>query len=182
MKNLLSGSSFLFLTVFICLPNQAQAQIVKGKITFSDHTEEVSIDIPAKPFSIEPNFESLQFKVKYYDKDGKVVKLKPDDAREISFTLFNREIRMFSVYNTLGQRLFSNSTHIFLELIIDGPVKLFNYYYTERMSAVPGAGGMTIPGSSYAKEVLILQKEGGALVRPGAINFRKNMVTYFEMP
>ena len=85
----------------------------------------MTFNIPFNFLSREPNYEKLQYKVKYFDPAGKKVVLKADNAKEIQFQFAGENVRMLSRYNSIGiGNIFSMSTHIFLKLEMDGKLKL----------------------------------------------------------
>lgn len=146
------------------------ARKIQGVIIFSDDTMNVVFEIPSDQLiGFKPCFESLQYRVNYYDVKGERRKLKPAQAREIRFTLEGREIRMLSrILPTKG--LLSYNKNIFLHILIDGDLKLYNYYYTEK----------SINNESFSEEDYILQKGEGELMRPQWLFFRRDMIEYFN--
>lgn len=171
---------FLFAILSLGFTSNTFARKIQGKIIYRHDTIDVIFNIPFKLLSGEPNFEKLQYRVKYYDASGEVFKLKPDDAEEIRFKINNKEFRMLSRHNSLGGGLFSGSSNIFLELVSDGAVKIFNYYYTQHTPGMYGAGGMVTSGTTISQEKYVLQKGNGTLVRPVGISFKKDMMTFFS--
>jgi hypothetical protein len=160
----------------------AEAKKIQGKIVFANETKEVTFNIPVKFLTQEPNFEKLQYKVRYYDASGKKVTLRPTNAQEIQFTYKFKNIRMLSINNTLGLgSIFTNNTKIFLHLEMDGHLKLFRFYYTQNNGGMynSATGGMT-GGYSYTVENYILQKGNGELKRPRNLTFKKDMGEYFR--
>lgn len=155
---------------------------IEGKIFFENDTIDVTFNIPIKFFTQEPNFEKLQYKVKYFDSTGIKIVLRPDNAKEIQFKYEDENVRMLSRYNSLGLgNIFSMSTNIFLKLEIDGELKLFSYYYTQRSAGTYNAStGMMTGGYSYSVERYILQKGNGELKRPKGLTFKKDMLEYFS--
>lgn len=164
----------------------AAAEKIEGMIiTNVNDTLKVTFDIPIELLSREPNYERLQYKVKYVDENGKKQTLKPDDAREIIFTYNNETVRMLSRLNTLqfvgGTILLSSGDNIFLKLVEDGPVQLFLYYYTQNTPGTinPSSGAMT-GGFMYDTDRYILQKGvRGELKQIKGMSFRKDMAEYF---
>ncbi|NOZ46096.1 MAG: hypothetical protein GXO79_04860 [Chlorobi bacterium] len=173
---------FIVVVLGLICSAKVEAKKIKGKILFQDDTIEVIFNIPIKFFSQEPNYERLQYKVKYYNQSGKKVVIRPDDAEEIRFKYQSKEIRMLSLYNTLGLgNIFSISSNIFLKLEIDGNLKLFNYYYTQQAPGMYSAStGMVTGGYSYSVEKYILQKGNGKLKRTKGLTFKNDMISYFS--
>ncbi len=168
-------------TIGLFLTFQVEAKRIKGQIFFDHDTIEVTMNIPVKFFSQVPNYEKLQYKVKYFDDQGVKKVLRPDDAKEIRFTYGNKEVRMLSRYNSLGGNIFSLSSNIFLRIESDGYLKLFNFYFTRSSPGMYNAStGMTTGGYAYSVEKFVLQKGSGQLKRPSGLTFRKDMMQYFN--
>jgi hypothetical protein len=166
---------------FLCVTTLAFARKIEGQIISSKGTRNVVFNIPFRFLSKEPNYERLQFRVRYYDASGKLVTLKPDDAEEIRFTVANKQVRMLSRINTIGGgSIFSTQANIFLRLEVDGPLKLFHYYYTQTSPGMYSGSGAMTGGHSYSVENLILQKGNGELKQPRSLTFRKDMRAYFS--
>jgi hypothetical protein len=108
--------------------------------------------------------------------------LKPDDAKEISFTYNGQKIRMLSVVDNLQMTsMFASNVKVFLKLELDGKVKLFDYYATSYSPGIYSPGtGMMGGGSSYTYERLVMQRDDGPLVRPRGLYFKKDMAEFFQ--
>lgn len=159
-----------------------QAKNIAGKIILGNDTLDVVFQIPVKLFSGQPNFEKLQYKVRYLDSNKKKITLRPHEAKEIQFMHGAEQVRMLSRFNTLGLgNIFSSNTHIFLRLEIDGPLKLFSYYYTQQSPGMYNAStGVVTGGYAYSVERYIMQKGSGELKRPKNLSFKKDMAEYFS--
>jgi hypothetical protein len=153
---------------------------VGGTIMFKGESRNVTFDIKVPLLGFEPNFERIQYKVKYYDENGKKRTLRPDDADEIWFDYDGGEVHMISCPNTLGG-IFSTSNKIFLKVEIDGPLRLFRYYYKQRTSGygTPGSAGFS-GGTVYVADDFIFQKGNGPLKQPKAWGWKKDMIEYFS--
>ena len=83
--------------------------------------------------------------------------------------------------NTLGGSIFNTDPNIFLKLEIDGPLRLYKYFQTQRAGGFgnPATGGFS-PGYTYTVENYVMQKGEGQLLRPKGISFRKDMALYFS--
>jgi hypothetical protein len=172
----------LLIVIALIFTLKSEAKKIEGKILFESDTLDVIFNIPIKFFTQEPNYEKLQYKVKYYDSTGKIIVIRPDIANEIQFTYNFEDVRMLSRNNSLGLgNAFSRSRSIFLKLEIDGKLKLFNYYYTQYAAGTYNASaGMMSGGYAYSVERYILQKENGELKRPKGLTFKKDMIDYFS--
>ena len=174
--------NFILITFLLLNYLTLSARKIEGTIIFEKDTIDVTFKIPIKFFEQEPNYEKLQYKVKYYDSKGNKVVLKPDQAKEIRFNDGFEDVRMLSRVNSLDLgNIFSLSTHIFLKLEIDGKLKMFSYYYTQHSAGMyNGTTGTMTGGYSYSVEKYILQKKGQELKRPKGLFFRKDMAEYFS--
>ncbi len=159
-----------------------EARKIEGKILFKNDTLNVIFNIPIKFFTQQPNYEKLQNKVKYFDSNGKKIVIRPENAKEIQFKFQNENIRMLSRLNSLGLgSIFYTGSNIFLRLEIDGDLKLFHYYYTQRSAGMyNGATGGFTGGYSYTVDNYLLQKGNAELKRPHGLTFKKDMAEYFS--
>jgi len=158
-----------------------EAKKIKGVIILNNQSREVTFDIKVPLLNDEPSFERLQYKVRYYDENGKRQTLRPDGADEIRFNYNGTEIRMISCSTKLGDtNLYSSSGRIFLKLEIDGRLRLYRYYYTKSTGYYGTTGMGYSPGMTYTADNLIFQKGGGPLKQPRSIGWRKDMLDYFS--
>ena len=172
----------LLITALLAISFHTYGKKIQGTIILNGNSREVTFDIKVPLLGYEPNFERIQYKVRYYDESGKKQTLRPGDADEIRFKYAGMEVRMISRPNTLGSGgIFSTASKIFLKLEIDGPLKLYRYYYKQSAPAYyGGAGGGYSPGASYTVENLIFQKGNGPLKQPRALGWKKDMLEYFS--
>jgi hypothetical protein len=167
--------------LLIVISLHAYGRKIKGVIISNGRTLDVMFDIKVPFLAGEPNFERTQYRVRYYDQTGKKQTLRPDDADEIRFDFDGMQIRMISVPNTIGAgSLFANATKIFLKLEIDGPLRLYRYYYKQSTGGSFGTGGGYYPGATYTADNLIFQKGNGPLKQPRSIGWKKDMLEYFS--
>lgn len=174
--------SFLFITVLVATSLQSFGKKIQGTIIVNGESREVTFDIKVPLLADEPNFERIQYKVRYYDESGKKHTLRPEDADEIRFEYDGMDVRMISCLNTLGGgSIFLSSSKIFLKLEIDGPLRLYRFYYQQMTAGhYGGAGGGYSPGVSYRVENLVFQKGNGPLKQPRALGWKKDMLEYFS--
>jgi hypothetical protein len=174
--------------VFLCLLfalfffNGFAAKRIPGYyINKQKDTVWVTFKVPFSFVRQEPVFEPLQWKVKFYDQKNQKQKLLPRMAEEYGFTYRGRSYKMLSRFNNVGLMgsLFGDNSYVFLHLLKDGKMKLFNSYQTSGGGpGMYGGGGVMMGGGSYSVEKLIMQKEGGELFRTGWLNFKKDMIHY----
>lgn len=175
---------YLILVVgFICL-NQLQAKKIPGYfIANSNDTVNVTFNIPIRFFGKEPNYERLQWKIKYYDSGHTKQLLKPGMASEISFICNDKRIIMLSRKNNLGLvgSIFNDNSIVFLQLIKDGKLKLFKYFKTNNSPGMyNGSAGMMMGSYSYSVEKYIMQKDNGDLYKTHWLSFKNDMKYYFS--
>jgi hypothetical protein len=162
---------------------QAEAKKIQGKIVLNNNeTINVTFVIPFGFLSSEPSYLKLQTGVKYVNASNKKIMVRPDDAKEISFSVNGQDIRMLAVDDDLElQSIFSSQEKVFLKLEIDGAVKLFTSYTTQSSPGMyNGATGSMSPGTTYNIEKFVLKKGNGRLTRPRGITFRKDMSEFFS--
>jgi hypothetical protein len=171
---------YLLTIVLAILSLSTHAKKVPGIIVVNGEVRHVTFDVKVPLLGSEPNFERIQYKIRYYE-NGKKKTLRPTDAEEISFYYLGREVRMISCVNTLGLGdIFSNAEKLFLKLEIDGPLRLYHYYYKQSTGGYSnGAGGFT-PGITYTAENFIFQKGNEPLMQPRSLRWRKDMLEYFN--
>ena len=140
----------LFIAFFCLGVHVLHASQIDGIIITKTDTLHVRFVVPLTGV----DFTLLQKGVKYIDKSEQKCKLNPEDAKEIRFEYNGQTVRMLSRFDNLSRNS-DGSTKIFLELIIDGPMKLFSYYV--RNSGVTGGGatgGPVMMSMTYEKYVL----------------------------
>jgi hypothetical protein len=172
----------ILIVIGLILTINLEAKKIEGRIIFKNDTIDVILNIPIKFFTQEPNYEKLQYKVKYIDSTGKKITLIPDNVKEVQFRYDFQDIRLLSRFNSLGSRsIFSSSANILLKLEIDGTVKLFSFYYTQRSPGMYNPStGATTGGFSYSEEGYVLQKGDDDLKGITRLSFKKDMAEYFK--
>ncbi len=169
------------LSVFLmCSPIFARK--FPGKIYFEKDTQNVVFDVPMNMTTQDPDYEQLQFKVKYLTQDGKKAELDPNTAKGICFNYGPFQVKMMSVNNDLKLGpIVKPLSRVFLKQEIDGAVKVYSYYFAE---SAPGLalGQQSSPTNpySYGLDSFILCREEGNLTRVKALNFKNEMSAYFS--
>ena len=167
--------------VFLVSGTETFAKKIKALIVRGSKSEEVLMSVRIPWLANEPSFEALQCRIKYFDVQGKKHILKPEDADEIRFEHNGMQVRMISVSNTIGAgRNFSIGRKIFLKLEIDGPLRLFRYYYRQSSPGMMTRGGGFTPGPTYTVDNLLFQKRNGPLKRPKGMGWKKDMLEYLS--
>ncbi len=165
--------TLIILSLLITLT--VEARKVPGKIIdLNGSTKEVVFNVPVPILGSRPNFQKMQYRVVYFDESKTRKVLRPDEAREIIFTFNNEEHRMLSVNNDFAGGIFG-PRHVFLQLVIDGELKLFLYYFTQTMSGGPGMGT-----STYQQIEHVLQLRNSSPMIPSGLSFRKSLTTYLS--
>ena len=159
---------------------QAYSIKIEGKII----RELDTLDVEFVFFGLTPNKYSMiaqsQHMVNYIDSMGVRRKLKPEDAKEVQFKIANSLIRMIAHENTVGLgSLFNRPKYVFLKIMIDDRLKVFEYYYQNNSTSGSGQAGTYEPVNTMTSSY-ILQKEGAELVYPRENSFKKQMQVYFS--
>jgi len=144
-------------------------------------------NIPIKFLGQVPNFAKLKDEVKYFDSNNEKHFLIPDKALEVVFEYNGQKFRMLSRIDNLGLNgAFSSNSRIFLNLIKDGRLKLFEYYYSGSAGAPmmsAGGGAPMMVGGSPGGCNSILQKGDDPLFEISVSlfnSFKKQTSDYFS--
>lgn len=174
--------TLLLATALVAMFLDSHGKKIQGIIISNGKSKEVTFDIKVPLLVGEPNFERIQYKVRYSDENGKKQTLRPEDADEIRFEYDGVEVRMISCPNTLGGgNIFSTSSKIFLKLEMDGPLRLYRFYFKySNPGQYNGFGAGFSPGATYTVENLIFQKGDGLLKQPRTLGWKKDMLEYFS--
>lgn len=167
----------IFITVIgLIFTIKLEAKKIEGQIFYKDDSINVIMKIPILFYTRVPNYEKLQYKVKYFDATGVKKILRPDDAEEIRFTYENEKVRMLSRKKTKGlNKPFSVGANFFLRIEVDGGLKLFSFYYVKRSMGKQGR-----PSTSVRIRKYILQKGNEQIREINNWTFRKDMIEYFN--
>lgn len=173
--------SLALIAALTAIALHAYSKKIEGTIITKGKSISVIFNIKVPFLGDEPNFERIQYKVAYYNESGKKQILHPDDADEIQFEYEGMNVRMISCINTIGfSDLFSPSTRIFLKLEIDGPLRLYRYYYKQTTGGYGSPGGSYAPATTYTVDNFIFQKGKGPLKQPKGLGWKKDMSEYFS--
>lgn len=170
----------LIIAILLIFFNQVEAKKIPGYfISNSNDTVRVTFNISVS--STRPYFDSMEWRIKYYDAKNKKHILLPNMAREISLNYKGKQFIMLSEKNTLGFVGSPTREHeyIFLHLLKSGKVMLFKYY---RKAPGPGMNN-EFGGESayfYGADDYILKKGQQALFKVRDITFKKDMSEYFS--
>jgi len=169
----------LFAVALLLSLGGVEAKKIPGQVIGNDGTvKDVIFNLPVNLFG-DLNYQKIQSRIVYYEGEKRTV-LKPDDAREINFTYQHENVRMLSRVNSIrGGSIFSSQKNIFLKLIIDGKLKLFEFFFKSRSPGMQTAGGFS-PGTTYTVETFIMQKGDAPLKEIAGLGFRKDMSDYFR--
>ena len=142
------NKSFGLLLFILIQSFHLYSQFSRGQIIYKDNVVNIS-------FQSFPNINNMlrfQQKVIYLDTLFNECILKPDEAIEVRIINQNKEeiSRLVSVKNTLGLGSpFYNNTHIFLQLVIDGDLRLYKYLYRDKplnflRNTISASSGITL--------------------------------------
>ncbi|UII28327.1 hypothetical protein LVD15_07830 [Fulvivirga maritima] len=170
--------AFFLVLLLTVVANGLYAKKVKGLIKYNDHTEEVTLKIPAGLFGNNPQYVRLQDGVRYINTDGVTKTLKPSEAEAVKFSIKGETIVLVSVENTINKRAvynFNRDSHLFLKLVLNGELRLYDYY-TEKHT--PATDQKT--GTISIKQEYLLKLPDSPLKNLKTIGFRKDMMEYFS--
>jgi hypothetical protein len=147
----------LIIFIELLIFNVIASKDIEGTIlTKNDSVIHVVFKIPTDLLTGDIRFDRIQNKIQYYNSDGKMTTVRPDQVKGISFS--NNDIRMISCQNNVKQHLifsFTTQKFIFLRLEKMGKMKLFRYYYMPKQNNLP-----------ELQNVFVLQKDEGDLLIP----------------
>jgi hypothetical protein len=133
-----------------------------------------------------PNFVMLQEGVRYLDSLNNECRINPGDAKEFRFEHKGKLIRMVSQFNNNSFDPDSGTTK-FRHIVIDGPIKLFNYYTAGGYGGTHNGGpGYQATNSTYAggtgnqSKKYKLQKGPGELISYDNMHFKNDMPIFLE--
>ena len=166
----------LFATVFIFF--SASAKQLPGKILTAQGATDVIFLVPRGSVPFEPDYNSMQYKIRYLDPQGRKRTLRPGQCLEISFVNNGEEVRMLSRANTWepGPK-FRFNRNLFLKLEVDGYLKLFRNYYKE--SDQLAGSTSTVGQFEYTYYRHLVQSGDDELKILNVLNFRSDMTAYF---
>jgi hypothetical protein len=130
-------------------------------------TVQVTLDVPGG----QNNFRKMQELVKYYDARGNKHVLKADLIKEVSFDYRSEKVRLVSMpFKNTGLQIphETDQENILLQLLVDGKVKVYKFFYFEPAGQF---GGSLV-------EKYLLQKEGEEIYEPRFLLFKKDMAQY----
>jgi hypothetical protein len=163
MKKIAYCSFFLFFIFSYAFAERLPATI----ITAAGDTIHATLDIPdndAKLFTLD---ESIEF----YDAGGSKQSLSIDLIKEISFTHNSENVRMVSIpfkHTGYTDPLPGNHENILMQVVVDGKVSVYKYYYKEPAGQFAGS----------VKEKYLLKNEGGEYYEPPYLTFKKDIAGY----
>ncbi len=101
----------------------------------------------------DPNYITMQDGIRYLDSLNNECRINPGDANEFRFEHKGQLIRMVSLIDTFSAAS-DGKTKIFLNLLIDRPLKLFKYYTNSSTTIYSGSPGSR-PMTQLPKQVLV---------------------------
>ena len=150
-------------------------------ITGKKDTVKTQFDIPWV-ITGEPDFEKIQWEIKYIDDKGDKQTLNPEWTTEVGFSFKDKSYRMLAKRNNLlltGSK--DNKTNIlYLRVLVDGQfLQLFQFYV---VSTSPGNSSSVYNsetvGSSNTSDKYVLIKKNGKQIRPKLYSFNKEVADF----
>jgi hypothetical protein len=163
--------TILFLT-FILLFNIVYSQGIKVEgFYINNNGDTINTLFLVPEFSDGPDFVKIQTGIICYDKYFSKSELKPDQAKEIFFNIYNTNYKMISIKNDEGIiSTFRPPNKYFVHLAIDGKVKLYKFYRYDRQSAF-------VIIQVTLESNFIFQRQDGKFSSPST---RKKLAAYFS--
>lgn len=157
---------------------------VPGIIILNNNdTLRVKIDLPVD-IDGYIKYKKIQNLIKYTSADNKQKKLNADEAKEISFNYKLFSIKLLSrpkymLYLTNTQVNLENGRNIFLRVVLEGKMKIFEYHYIEtRVQNTVSNGSLGSSGEFVEVKAYLLQKGDGNLFKPTEFSFDQEMANY----
>jgi len=157
-------------------------------ITLKGDTVKCTLLIPHTFFSGNTKEESLEYRIRYLDSNGKVQKLKPKEIKEYGFRFAGENIIMRSVYNTLFLgSIFNINRFLFMKLKLDGNLCYLEFTFSRNSGGgnyggpAGGFGGPIYnPGYNYEITRKILLKKNGDMIRVPQFGFKGDMKKFLK--
>lgn len=127
-----------------------------------------------------PDYSYLQSKAMFVDKDNMPQMIKPRDVNKLVFEANGETITMLTCKNTINiDNQLGNSHYIFLKLIIDGYVKLYEYYIKENTNSHCNPGAGVYFDERSAADKYCIQLGNSDLIKVKGISFKKDFTNLF---
>ena len=111
-----------------------EAKKVEGKIFYENDTADIVLSLPSNIYASAQTRQRLQNRMAYFDSSGKKRPLIPNDSiKEIRFNDGSKELRIICVPNSIERIL--TTKYIFLQLEIDGKLRVFKYFFVTHNSS-----------------------------------------------
>lgn len=163
----------LFTICFIFILN-VEAKKIPGIIITETDTFEVVLKVPIDFFSGKPNYPKVQNKLSYITPRGMLTDVYPENLKEVQLTYLHKTYRFIScLKGDFSDSPIGKNKNIFVRLICDGELKLFNYYATNL-----GVGYDAMPTLQYYKKD-VLQK-GDSRYTISSLNFEITMSKFLS--
>ncbi len=189
MLKLKSKIYFLQAAILLTISNASIAKRLNKVnayyINISGDTINGELKLPYSFCNNSINFELLQKKIYFIDKDNKKQKLKPLKIKEYGYVLGEKKIVMRSIKNTyIVGSIFNLNKNLFMKLITDGKLKQYEFTFKRYssgggyMATGPGISGNFNNGYSYKAKRVFIQKNNEEAILVTPINFNKKVKTY----
>lgn len=130
-----------------------------------------------------PNLAYMQNRVMYQDEDEIRQDITPTKALEVVFVAHKTKFRLIAVKNTLGldTDIMNKSSYLFIRIVQDGQVKLYQYFYRKNASKHQSLSSSIYFTDANNKDYRYCIRMGkkGDLIRVRKYRFRKIMSEIF---
>ncbi|HBF87615.1 MAG TPA: hypothetical protein DDX39_03145 [Bacteroidales bacterium] len=162
----------IFVIVLLNISTFFAQKIPAYFISNNNVTTKIYLDDSKGFFKQGIDIEKFQHRIKYYDSNNEKHFLYPNMAKEINFMYEGKAVQMLS-------RIMPDGSLSFIQIVIDGKIKVFKRYITRHISSGGGMYGAPMTTFSYDVEKFYLQRDNEMLFRPIGVSFKKDMIEYF---
>ncbi len=180
---------FLIIFLFSLISVNGQIKYEQGYyVNAKSDTIYGSVAIPVQYINSTPNYELIQWKVLFIEKDTDVVVIEPSNVYGYGFFNKNGWHHYKPVINRFGvkNRFNPDENHIFVRFEVEGKLNLISFYESSMYQSfgepdVANQGNYaTSGGGNYANKKMYLLKKGKKLQEIRKLNFRKDIKQFFS--
>ncbi len=180
---------FPFILIFIIASTYAQTKYERGYyVNVASDTIYGSVAVPVQYITATPNFELVQWKVLFIEKDTDIVIIEPSTVKGYGFFNKNEWHHFKPVLNQFGvaNRFNKDEKNVFVKFEVSGKLNLISFYHSNRFQSfgdVDNASNesyATHGGGNYANKRVFLWKKGKRLQEIRKLTFRKDIRQFFN--
>jgi hypothetical protein len=178
--------SLLFSIAFISIAISINAKNVKGIIILNNNdTIHAEIYIKTNLLSKDIELESMQNRIFYSDTSKIEKSITAHEAKEVVFKYEDETIRMVGVSNVsqIDKTLLlksEQSKRIFLKILYDGKLKLFDFFHTETPPPNLGPNNTFTYSGKVQLDRYVIQKDTGDIAKLKHVGFKNQILNYIS--